>query len=229
MTITTLRVMQASDGGVIGPVRDSETWATHFTNNSYADIQDQIDAGYNLYALPADATDGYYEEDFDLGAVYAVARIVVDASWITLAGTPSVQIDISHKTNSGDGWTDETNTVAFVAQNVRYVKIRINFIASTAGDLLQLERAEALVDVKTYTEGGIVACASGDTGGTTVNFGLSYQRVTAIIATPIGTTELKAVVDFADAANPTSFKILVYNSGGSRASADVSYAVRGIL
>jgi len=48
------------------------------------------------------------------------------------------------------------------------------------------------------------------------------------VLTPLGTTPLTAIYDFVDTPYPTSFKVLVFNSAGTRVSATVSWTVRGV-
>jgi hypothetical protein len=60
-----------------------------------------------------------------------------------------------------------------------------------------------------------------------VNFTLDFIDVTSITATPMGTTPVSVVVDFLDVPNPTSFKVLVFNSAGTRVNGTVSWAAKG--
>ena len=220
-------VIIASNGGILGPIEDTQTWATHFTGNSWSTLQDAIDAGYTYYAQPAQTADGYYEEEWDHGSTIGSGRITAEATWLALAGSPTVQTDISYKLNSGDGWTTSSNTAQIFVSNFRYVKVRVNLIAAAATDIAHLRRLVVRIDAHLRDDSGIAACASGDSGGTTVTFNESFFTVLSITATPMGTADRRAVVDFAGGANPTTFKVLVFDSAGTRVTSDVSWHARG--
>ena len=55
-----------------------------------------------------------------------------------------------------------------------------------------------------------------------------FVDVSAIELTALGTTPLICVYDFVDIPNPTTFKVLVFNTSGTRVSATVSYTIRGV-
>ncbi len=227
MTVLKSDVAAASNGGIIGPIEDTETWASHFTSRSWASPQAQIDAGYPIYIQPANTADGSYEEDWDYGSVLAGTRITADVTWEIVAGSPSVQVDISYRQASGDAWTTVTDTAQLFAANVRYVKVRVTLLATGGTDIARITGLTVTLDAQTRDDAGTAACASGDSGGTTVNFAADFGQVTAIIVTPLGTADRRAVVDFAGGLNPTAFKILLFDSSGARVSGDVAWAARG--
>ena len=74
---------------------------------------------------------------------------------------------------------------------------------------------------------GTVSAVSGDSGGTTVTFAVAFIDVVAITLTPLGTTARYAIYDFTDAPNPTTFKVLLFDSAGARATGTVSWTARG--
>lgn len=229
MTVTKSDVIVASNGGILGPIEDTETWATHFTNRGWSTPDDQIAAGYPIYAQPAQTADGYYEEDWDYGSVLAMARITVSATWSAVAGSPSVEFDISYKQNSGDPWTTVSNTTLVMATSVRYFKVKARFLAAAGADIAHLTSMIVRLDLKQHLDSGRISAASGDAGGTTVNFNLDFRRVNAINVTVHGTSARHAVVDFTDIADPASFKVLVFDTAGTRQTADVSWEARGTL
>ncbi|NDC36312.1 MAG: hypothetical protein EBZ51_13295 [Synechococcaceae bacterium WB9_2_112] len=67
-----------------------------------------------------------------------------------------------------------------------------------------------------------------DTGGTTVNFNVPFVDIESIGVTPSGTTPRIAIYDFVDAPNPTSFKVLLFDTSGNRVSGPFSWQARGI-
>lgn len=153
MTIVKSNVIADPAGGIVGPVDTTEQYGAHFTSRGWATPQDQINAGFAAYILPSNTADGYYEEDWDYGSVLASASIIVEASVATVSGSPTIQVDISTKQLVGDPWTTVTNTTSLTAANVRYVKVRVNFLATVNTDLawlqalnVRIERQQRLVD-----------------------------------------------------------------------------------
>jgi hypothetical protein len=60
-----------------------------------------------------------------------------------------------------------------------------------------------------------------------VNFSASFTSVASITVTPKGTTARIAIYDFAGGVNPTNFKVLLFDTAGTRVTGDVSWAARG--
>jgi hypothetical protein len=77
------------------------------------------------------------------------------------------------------------------------------------------------------TSAGNATCSATDVGGTTVNFNIPFVDVVSIEVTPKGTSPVIAMYDFTDVPNPTSFKILLFSTSGTRVSGDVSWSVKG--
>jgi hypothetical protein len=84
------------------------------------------------------------------------------------------------------------------------------------------------LDVKIKRDSETVTANSGDAGGTTVTFGQTFIDIRAINVTPQGTTPAVAIVDFTDVPNPTTFKVLVFDLGGSRITRDVRWEASGV-
>lgn len=213
------------------PVDTTETYAAHFTGPGWADPQAQIDAGYPIFIQPTEAS-GYLEWDYDYGSVVQPTQFVVTPSMLTVAGTPTITYQLSYKLLAGDPWTPAAaGSSGFIPTTFRYVRVRVTIGGAGGDEVVRVASVNIKLSSKRRRDGGRVAVNSGDAGGTTVNFAISpaFSDVTwGPIATPIGTTALYAVVDFADAPNPTSFKILVFNDAGVRQSCDVVWAAEGV-
>jgi hypothetical protein len=118
----------------------------------------------------------------------------------------------------------------------RYVKYILNMTATHDGSGLATDTASLIViqplnyrlDVKQRTFQGMVSALSTDAGGTSVDITGQFIDVASITVSALGTTALFVVYDFVDTANPTAFKVLVFNSSGTRVSATVSYTLRGV-
>jgi hypothetical protein len=52
--------------------------------------------------------------------------------------------------------------------------------------------------------------------------------IDSISVTPLATSSVVAVYDFVDSPNPTSFKVLLFNSSGTRISGSFSWSARGV-
>lgn len=65
-------------------------------------------------------------------------------------------------------------------------------------------------------------------GGTVVAFGTTFIDVQAISVTPLTTSAIIAVYDFVDVPNPTSFKVLLFDTSGTRVGGTFSWSARGV-
>jgi hypothetical protein len=125
-------------------------------------------------------------------------------------------------------WTDHAGVLQVYATDFRYVKVTLDFTSSGGNDLLLIDSLIVRLDVKIKRDSGIVTANSGDSGGTTVNFAEVFIDIRSITGTPQGTTPAVPVIDFTDAPNPTSFKILVFDLAGGRITRDVRWDASGV-
>lgn len=209
------------------PVDTSKTWETHFTSKSWTTPQAQITAGFPYYAQPT-AASGFYEETIDYGTVLAATKITVTPTYSTLTGTPSVQVTLSVKKLVGDPWTDYPNTTSVFVTDFRYVKFKITATSTGEDDLIVLSGVNVRFDVKLKNDAGTASAVSTDSGGTQVNFNLPFVDVSSITVTPLSTSAIIAVYDFVDVPNPTGFKVLLFNTSGTRVSGTVSWSAKGV-
>jgi hypothetical protein len=225
----TISALTLVHGALVGPVDTAQTWAEHFTDNSWSTPQDQITAGYPLYLQPAEAI-GYYEEVIDYGAVIPSTRIRIDPTWSALAGAPTLSAQISTSANGTD-WTALAAGFEGWAVDFRYVKFRIT-VTAAAADLAEISALRIVLDVKLKRDRGQVSAVSTDTTGTEVLFNESFVDVQAIILTPAyqsGVDGIIAQYDFVDAPNPTGMKVFLYRrSDGARISGDISWQTEGV-
>ena len=213
--------------GYVAPIDTTETWQSHFTSRGWSTLQDQVTAGFPLYAEPS-ATAASYEEIIDYGTVLAATKITTTLTYSVTAGTPTVTPTISVKKLVGDAWTNYAGLSAVFVTDFRYVKVRYDFASVGGDDLVTVTGLNVRFDVKLKNDAGLVTAVSTDSGGTVVNFTVSFVDVTSITVTPKGTAARIAVYDFVDVANPTSFKVLLFDTAGNRVSGDVSWSVKGV-
>jgi hypothetical protein len=109
----------------------------------------------------------------------------------------------------------------------RYFKYRYDVAASGGDDIVEFKSITAKIDVKQKSDFGSVAALSTDTAGTIVTFNASFVSVTSIQLTPNSTTAAIAIYDFVSTPNPTTFKVLLFNTAGTRISGTVGWQARG--
>ena len=226
-TFTGTRTNVVSNGvDILATVDPTETWQSHFTTRSWNTPQDQINAGYSIYALPS-ATSGSYVEEFDYGTVLAGTKITTTLTSSVVIGSQAVTPTLSVKQTAGGAWTDYAGQDSIYATSFRYVKVAYAFSSTGNDDLLQIDGLNVRLDVKIKNDMGNGTANSADSGGTTVNFNVPFVDVESIAVTPSGTTARIAIYDFVDVPNPTSFKVLLFDTAGTRVSGPFSWQARG--
>ncbi len=201
----------------------NETFENHFIVNSWSTAQDQVNAGYLLYAQPFSTT-SFYEEIFDYGTVLASTTVTVTLDYERI-GNGGFQIDISTSTEATT-WSLNTNTSKVTTSNFRYVKVKVSFIG-TANDAFIVNTMEVKLDSKIKSDNGKTTANASDTSGTIVNFNKTFVDVINITITPLGTTRKTFVCDFVDIPNPTFFKVYIYDMNGNRITSDFTWSAEG--
>ena len=221
----TLSALYLEDGKLYGPAL-GESIQTHFESRGWATPDDQITAGYPLVFEPS-GTSGYCERTMDYGAELPATIITVTPTVAVLSGSVTLTVQLSYKALAGD-WIDApVDARQVLASAFRYVKVRLTFTASGGDDLVEVQGLNIKLSGKLKTDSGSGSAVSGDSGGTTVLFTAGFIDVQAIVVTPAGTAARYAIYDFADVPNPTSFKVLLFDSAGNRVSGDFSWTARG--
>lgn len=210
---------------VILPINTTETWSNHFINNSWTTPQAQIDAGYPIYIEPSSSS-GYYEEIFDYGATLNSSKISVGISGLVVSGSPTITATISVSLD-GVSYTDYVGFTSVYVTNFRYVKLRISVSSSGGDDIYSISGINITLYAKLKNDAGSALVSASDSGGTSINFNIPFLDITSLTATPQGTTLLTTVIDFTDTPNPTSFKVLLFDSSGSRASGTIYWNAKG--
>lgn len=124
-------------------------------------------------------------------------------------------------------YTEYASTAQAFATAFRYVKYRYDVSAAGGDDIVELKAITVNIDVKQKSDFGSIAAVSTDSGGTTVTFNTPFVSVTSIQLTPNSTTAAYAIYDFVSVPNPTTFKVLLFNSSGTRISGTVGWQARG--
>ena len=217
-----------SDGGLLACVNTTETWASHFTSQGWTTPQGQIDAGFAYFAMPSPTT-AQYIEDVDYVAVLASSKISTTLTSTAVAGTTTATPTLSYKKLATDAWTTFAGLSSVFATNFRYLRVQWNFASTGGNDLLQVTNLNVKLDSKLRNDSGTGTASATDSGGTVVTFNVAFVDVDSIAVTPLATSAVTAVYDFVDTPNPTSFKVLLFNSvTGARVSGSFSWSARGI-
>ena len=213
------------DEKLLLPVNATETWEDHFVNNGWTTIQDQINAGYDIYALPSVAT-GQYQYEVDLGAAIASSQITFSVDTTIISGNTSLNYTIGVRETTLDPWTNYSGLQAF-ATNFRYIRFTVDASSTGGDDLTQINAITHRIDSKLKTDAGNGTANAGDSGGTVVSFNVPFIDVQSINVTPKATTPVTAVYDFVDVPYPIEFSVYFFNDSGSRISCDFSWDARG--
>lgn len=201
----------------------NETFENHFIVNNWSSAQEQVNAGYLLYAQPF-ATTSYYEEVFDYGTVLASTTVTAILDYERI-GNGGFQIDISISEDNTN-WTLYSNSSKVTTSNFRYVKVKVSFIGSV-NDAFIVNTMEVKLDSKIKSDNGKTTAKDSDVHGTIVNFNKSFVDVVNISITPLGTTLKNFICDFTDVPNPTYFKVYIYDMNGNRITSDFTWSAEG--
>jgi hypothetical protein len=177
-------------------VNTADNWFQHFDNNSWDTPQEQVDAGYPIYAQPSLLT-ASYEEIFDYEIILASSSITVSYAGTTVSGVTTTQVTIQTSADGTD-WSAPQSTSSIFATNFRYIKINVNVTGDTDTALYTLDNLIVRLDNKQVSDAGSIVASSSDASGTIVNFNKEMIDVQSINLTAAGTTPLTAVYDFSD-------------------------------
>jgi hypothetical protein len=212
-----------------------QTWATHFTGNSWTTIQQQVTAGYSLYLQPVPTGVATFTKELDLGAVLPPTIVTLSVNIDIMDGDVAFTQQISYKENVGDAWTDmEVGQTQVFVNTFRYIKVTLTFNSETGQTgLAKISELLVRLDVKLKTDSGHVEVT---TNPTTVTFGVDFIDVQSITLTPgtltssssTGGVPMYAVYDFDDSPYPTGFDIYLYDLNGTLTTGTVSWTARGV-
>lgn len=189
-------------------VNPSITWADHFSTNSWASPQSQVNAGYPIYAQPA-LIPSYYQEVFDYGQVLASSNITVGYSSEAVVGDPSVYTQIETRLPAGAWSTPEKADTVF-ATNFQEIRVTIFVTSTNDKDLYKIDNLSVKLDSKQVSDSGSNDALASDTLGSIVNFNKEIIDVQSVVLTPAGTTALTAVYDLFDTVVNGTYSIVSF-------------------
>lgn len=221
----TLSNVAYDNGILIGPVDTSETWEDHFVNNGWTTIQDQINAGYPIYAQPALLT-GYAQEVIDFGVVVPSSLIKLTYASEVISGDVTITplIEWSY---DGVTWSTAGGTTV-LGSNFRYVRITLTMIGIDDLSIATISDVRVRLDVKIVHERGTATSAASDANGTYVAFTTPFLDVKKITITPESETPTIFAYNFKDIPDPTGFNVKIWDQNGNRITKPFSYDAEGV-
>lgn len=118
--------MVVDQSKLLGPVKPTETWTDHFSNNSFATPQDQIDAGLPLYPQPGPDYCGL-QKVHDYGTLLPVGYIEASVSRTLLYGTPNIVVTIWYSPDNSTWYGGVAGDRITASVPFRYVKVRVTY------------------------------------------------------------------------------------------------------
>lgn len=156
-TFTGTKVNAKSEGtALLLPVNTTETYQEHFNNNSWANPQAQVNAGYPIYLQPTPLT-ASYTETYDYGTILSANKITLTVNSTIIAGAVTLSSTISASVD-GTNWTDYVGVFQTYATNFRYVKFTLNATASTSAGLMRINGINLRLDSKLKTITSTIKC-----------------------------------------------------------------------
>lgn len=217
-------------GKLIACVDTTETFQAHFTSKSWASPNDQI-VPYERF-IQENLLTGSYDETYDYTTT--LNNIIVNTDFLkeNFVGTNDVTVVIKtyYSTVSANGpWTGPLTGNAVFIPSFRYLRTVLEFTATDDDSMIAISSFTVRLDVKREADSGYVNALASDTTGTVVNFNKAFLDVDGVECTADSVSPITVIVDFVDAPNPTSFKVLCYDSAGRRVDQLVYWIARGIV
>lgn len=213
---------------LIACIDTTTSWEDHFLSHAWANIQDQLNAGYPIYIQPSELN-GSYQEVFDFGSI--ISNIIAVVNWNQTEIINTVMTTTTTLETSTDGvvWSAPTVGTSIFAASLRYVRLTMNFVGTSDKALAVYQNLKCLLNVHREQDGGQANVFAADVTGTEIFFNKQFKALDALAVTPLSTVEQKAVYDFAFPVNPTSFKAYLFDSTGARVDGLVTWVARGIF
>ncbi|WP_157597978.1 MULTISPECIES: hypothetical protein [unclassified Rhizobacter] len=214
------------DGALLGPVAP-ETWAQHFESHGWTTPQQQVDAGFPLYAQPSVAA-ATYDETFDYGTALPPTIVTVTLGATVVAGQVASSCQIYTKLNGADAWTAAAaGATSVLAASFRYVRVVWSFSCGAGANLIRITSFDVKLSNKLKTDSGRFVITNA-AAGVAVPFAVPFIDADTPLCQANGTTALLPIVDFLDVPNPTGFTVYLLNpQTGQKVTGTGSWTARG--
>lgn len=206
-------------GGVVLPVDTSEEYGEHFASRGWASEQDQIDAGYPIYAQPGTGA-GHVSLEYDCGVVVPGSKITAEALYSVIAGSPTVSTNIEVRESSSDPWEDLQSDNAYTT-SFRFIRVTVNVTGDDKA-LVKIDEIGAVVAVEVITESGAAQVTANPTAVTPDE---PFIDISSIVVSIADGQRGYAGVDWDD--EPDSFNLYAWDLDGNPINALVSYTITG--
>lgn len=222
----TLTNLYAEAGALLGPVDVTETFGSHFSTRGWTSPQDQISAGFPIYAEPS-VVSGSYDESFDYGAVLPATTVQATLGYTVAAGTVAVSCQIYTRLLATDAWTAATaGATSVLATNFRYVRVVWSLSCTAGANLLRIDSFTLKLSAKQRIDSGSGVVTNAAIG-VWVPFAVAFISADVPVVQPAGTAPLIPVVDYAGGAYPTGATVRLYNLAGTAVTGAFSWSTRG--
>ena len=244
---TWANILGTSGTTAVLPVNTTETWAQHFTSNTWTTIQDHITATHDYYLIPENTAT--YWQKWDMGTLIPSSTIQILENAEDYSGVVTKTPVIYYTNNelvyeaaditSNTGWTAGTSgDNSLLASTFRYVKVHVDYV-STSNSIREIVSQKVTLGLGTKrdqsdtTESILWADRA---SGASVSFNKTFSDVNSISVTPKyivgGNTngnQNTAIYDFNDVANPTSFTVYLLDAtNGSFADGSFTWQAIGV-
>lgn len=209
------------------PIIKDETWEEFFQRNAWDNPQDSVNAGKDSY-WSGNANTARYEEIINYGAILAATSVTATMTTQQLSGATTITPSVGYKKNWADAWTMVPGVASIVAVDFQFVRVLYDFATSDLNCLLKIAALNIKISSKAKNDSGSSVSIATDAGGTVVNFNTEFIDINSLTVTPKGTTPIIAIYDFVDIPNPQFFKVLLFNTSGSRVTAEFSWTAKGV-
>lgn len=210
---------------VLLPVITPQTWAEHFTVNGWNTIQEQVNAGYEIYIEPA-ALVGSYQQTFDCGEVFSDTLIQLFISKNPIVGNVTLSYLVESSLD-GISWTSQgTASSVFISDSFQYLRITITGTGDDDKSLLEITSFIVELFIRTLLDSGSANIFGDDVGGTLVDYNVAFQDVVSITVSPSIVQPMYLIVNSFDL---SGFHVSAFDASGNRIDTTIDWKAVGVL
>lgn len=214
--------------GILGPANIAKTFQQHMDDNSFADLQDLLDAGYNYLFQPGPTAGSSVVYTKNLGVIYNNVVVSLEYQEEVLQGsctfTPTIEIS-----TDGSSWTTFENRTQVSAAEVKYIRVTIEVSDISANCAFFIQRPRLRVDAKIVEDSGAATLNASDTDGTFIEFSRAFYSVESIQLTMESTSVRQTSVNLPAGTYPDGFYAFAWDSANARVDGTGYWIAKGIL
>jgi hypothetical protein len=203
-----------------------KTWEEHFTSRSWTTIEEQINAGYPIYAQPTELT-GSYEEVIDYLTEISNTIATINYQFVEHVAQVGLVIKLAWSTDNVTFTPFTIGNSQFIPL-FRYLKMRLEFTCDTDKALGEFSMIQITLDVKKEMDSGYIIANKDDLDGTWVAFTKQFKDIDSITATADSIEPIDVIYNYVDVPDPEGFYIFALDTTGNRVTYLVTWKARGI-